>query len=118
MAYKDLEKQKEYQRKWQQARNLAVKLAVVKMMGGECVRCGIKDFRVLQIDHIRPILRKNGGSSATNMTRLIHRGIVPLNEVQLLCANCHSVKTYEEDRPNFGTMFVDKYNFKPKVHKV
>ena len=30
-------------------------------------------------------------------------GKIPINEVQLLCANCHAIKTYEEDRMQFSS---------------
>lgn len=65
-------------------------------MGGRCIRCGADDPRVLQIDHIwgggRIEKRKIGDSA-------IHRKILAgdTEPYQLLCANCHCIKTWHPD---------------------
>lgn len=77
-------------------------------LGGKCVRCGISDWRVLQIDHI------NGGGIKDFKTR--HRDdelreIVdaPLDVIsqkyQLLCANCNWIKKYEKNENPHQTSF-------------
>jgi hypothetical protein len=65
-------------------------------LGGACVRCGIDDLRVLHIDHIhgggRVEKRKIGDSA-------IHRKILAGDTApyQILCANCHNIKTWHAD---------------------
>ncbi len=69
----------------------------IEILGGKCTTCGITDRRVLQIDH------KNGGGSydrtkggiGTDMlVGRIVRGKRSIDDLQLLCANCHVIKTY------------------------
>lgn len=73
----------------QQKRNSAI-----DVLGGKCVRCGIDDRRVLQIDHI------NGGGKKEER-KIGNGGIVKkiLTEgtagYQLLCANCNWIKRWE-----------------------
>ncbi len=101
MPYKDEEKQKLYQRNrcrkiYQQRKEL-----VLKLLGGHCVKCLTDDFRVLEIDHIEPILRDTSNrKSGSNLYELIFRERLPIKDVQLLCANCHRIKTFE-DRVKF-----------------
>ena len=58
MPYKDPLKQREYEIIWHRNKRLAVKIAVVKLLGNKCAICGYNDnIRALQIDHIEPILR-------------------------------------------------------------
>ena len=103
MAYKDKEKQKEFQRIWKRQLNLSNKLEAVRILGGKCSNdnCTVTDFRCLHIDHILPIKRKTGGGAGIVNSNLVVRGILTKKEVQLLCANHHAIKTYEQDRPLF-----------------
>lgn len=102
MPYKDREKQKAYQRKWANAKGLEMRLKAIEILGGCCQACGETDFRVLQIDHIVPLRRQiynlNGRSSIFDVVN----GKIDLSTLQLLCANHHAIKTYDEDRPLFG----------------
>lgn len=97
MPYKDPEKQ----RKWQALRKRRVnkedRIKVLDLLGNKCIDCGITDLRVLEVDHIEPILRgKNSGMSGSNHLKDIRLGKVKLDNLQLLCANCHRIKTYNE----------------------
>ena len=76
----------------------------IRKLGGCCLHCGIKDLRVLEIDHItgdgdleRPNGRGNAGTFQRKQIQLILK--TPLSELadryQILCANCHRIKTYE-----------------------
>lgn len=64
-------------------------------LGGVCVQCGYNNPLALEIDHI------DGGGSAERKGKnylqyyraIIKRG---LEGLQLLCANCHTVKTREQ----------------------
>jgi hypothetical protein len=68
---------------------------VLEKLGGTCVRCGFSDPRALQVDHI------HGGGGVER--RILGNGAL-LRKVladtkglyQLLCANCNSIKRYEE----------------------
>lgn len=70
------------------------RLKAIGVLGGRCAGCGNEDLRVLQIDHV-------GGGG--NQDRKINRSRVTiLNRVisgevgyQLLCANCHCIKTFD-----------------------
>lgn len=65
----------------------------VDTLGGQCVVCGIEDVRCLEIDHI-----DGGGSEerARLSKNAIHKRIIDgAPGYQLLCANHHSIKTYE-----------------------
>lgn len=104
MAYKDKEKQKAFQRQWKRKLNLSNKLKAIEILGGKCSvsDCQITDFRCLEFDHIKPELRKPGISSATRTAAQIVNGTLTKDIVQLLCANHHAIKTYQEDRKLFG----------------
>lgn len=72
----------------------------IRLLGGECANCGNSDYRVLQIDHIEIIKRKKKESTTHFLSRIV-RGLEDLTNLQLLCANCHMLKTYE-DRIKFS----------------
>lgn len=102
MPYKDKDKQKEYQRLRQQRRRLFYRKEVFRILGKECSSCGISDERVLQLDHIKPILRKpeeRDGSGSWTWQQLA-LGKITSDNLQVLCANCHMIKTIE-DRKKF-----------------
>lgn len=70
--------------------------AAIAKLGGHCVRCGIGDVRVLELDHI------NGGGHSERLYTdrvsfyaAVARG--DRTDIQLLCANCHRIKTYFPD---------------------
>ena len=72
--------------------------AVLEALGGECVKCGYKDERALQIDHI------NGGGGKERSDRkfsgvfnlhVLRSFISKENKYQLLCANCNWIKRSE-----------------------
>lgn len=97
MPYRDPEKIKSYQRLWKRKERFRHKEKAVELLGGKCLKCGYSDhLAALQIDHINPKKRKTPGDP-NQATKLI-RGHIKLEDVQLLCANCHAIKTYDEDR--------------------
>jgi 5-methylcytosine-specific restriction endonuclease McrA len=62
------------------------------LLGNECCKCGFNDKRALQIDHIEPILSKiRSGSQYKRMIEEIKQ--TDIHNYQLLCANCHAIKT-------------------------
>jgi hypothetical protein len=77
-----------------------IRREVINAYGGACAQCGVADIRCLQLDHV------NGGGSAhrnevmgTKNTagigfyaKMRQQGYPP--GLQVLCANCHMIKTY------------------------
>jgi hypothetical protein len=62
-----------------------------------CINCGIRDIRVLEFDHVYPETKK------FNVSRMVssqHHSIASIKKeiekCQVLCANCHRIKTHEE----------------------
>jgi 5-methylcytosine-specific restriction endonuclease McrA len=85
---------------WQRRRE--VKYEALMMLGGKCTGferpCGITDIDVLEIDHVIPVNGKRTDARGTSFHRKIRAGKVPLDNLQILCANCHSRKTIAERR--------------------
>jgi 5-methylcytosine-specific restriction endonuclease McrA len=71
-----------------------LRLQAIQCLGGVCARCQFVDIRCLQIDHITPLGKPNGRNSVRLYLDVI-KGHT--ENLQLLCANCHMIKTYEED---------------------
>ncbi len=81
-----------------------VRQEVLVFLGNKCVKCGIADFRVLQIDHIngngykeRKQFGKGGQASIKYYRHIID---VQGQNYQLLCANCNWIKRYEQGEQN------------------
>ncbi len=103
MPNKDLEKRRTYQRIWQRNKDAENRKNSLTILGGKCVLCGNSDYRVLQIDHIKPIRRSKTNPFAreggTRIRQMIANGTRSKDNLQILCANCHQIKTFsEEDR--------------------
>ena len=60
-----------------------------------CASCGIKDWRVLDYDHIDPSTKEFtiGRAPGGGVSR--PRLVAEIAKCQVLCANCHRIKTYE-----------------------
>ncbi len=83
--------------KWQSRMNSRAEIHAI--FGSKCVRCGDDRWQVLEIDHVY------GGGSADRIAGLIDNNYsrhmieyVRANQghFQLLCANCHRIKTWED----------------------
>ena len=85
-------------RQQHQAYQLELKLATFNAYGGcKCARCGFADHRGLNLDHIA-----GGGTidRITSPSRTIYLKLKRLNYppgFQVLCANCNSIKKYENN---------------------
>ena len=86
---------KRFSQTWQY--RLEVKKKAVDKLGGRCVDCGIDELDVLEIDHIVPCGSRREGSG-TMFYRQIMNGKVQLENLQILCGNCHNRKTAKERR--------------------
>ncbi len=65
-------------------------------LGGQCKKCGIKDLRVLQFDHKKSVKETKERRLSKNKSffnKIINKKII---NIQLLCANCHQIKTWRE----------------------
>jgi len=71
-----------------------VKKRLVEMFGGKCSRCPVSDFRVLDFDHINP-KTKRFNLCIGSMHRPWAELVTEARKCQLLCANCHRIKTIE-----------------------
>ena len=77
---------------------------VLKRLGGQCARCGIKDSRVLQVDHINGNgYRECRRIGASQLYRhALAQGGNAYVEYQLLCANCNWKKRIARHEINEG----------------
>lgn len=80
------------------AKRRALRKKVIDVLGGRCVKCGVDDIRVLQIDHIN-----GGGAKETRghspkwfYKKVIKSVIKGEKRYQLLCANCNCIKKWEK----------------------
>jgi hypothetical protein len=63
-----------------------------KKIHGQCIDCGIKDWRVLQFDHL--------SNKKYNISDLVGTGMgletikTEIKKCKMRCANCHQIKTH------------------------
>jgi hypothetical protein len=71
---------------------------IMFLLGGKCVRCGITDYRVLQIDHVHNNGKEERKSNSDRKLLKIILNKIKNGSVdyQLLCANDHVIKTIYE----------------------
>lgn len=73
------------------------RLLVLDLLGNKCVKCGFKDIRALQVDHIKGgglKETKNDPNYRANLLKHLQAGNT---KFQLLCANCNFIKRYENN---------------------
>jgi 5-methylcytosine-specific restriction endonuclease McrA len=81
-------------------REVRSRVTVLLNLGGCCAACGTTNLRLLQIDH-----RDGGGHQERIKDGLFGKGLVrailsgarATDDLQLLCANCHQLKTYSSE---------------------
>ena len=70
---------------------------IIEKLGGCCVSCGLKDVRVLQIDHVngggQKEMRRGLGAGMSYYYRVLRD---ETGKFQLLCANYNWIKRHEE----------------------
>ena len=77
-------------------RGRVLRAQAIERLGGRCVHCGLRDERVLQFDHIVPLART--GERRERVSRIVKEVLTDPRaglRYQLLCANCHCIKTYQ-----------------------
>jgi hypothetical protein len=76
------------------------RIDAINALGGRCIECGIKDWQVLEFDHIVPMhteqgtIKVNGQHNTNEINRMVKDGLDPKVKFQLLCCNDHRKKTY------------------------
>lgn len=84
------------------------RIKALQMLGMQCVHCGITDHRVLQIDHIKPLLRKQSGKNYKDTAQQVLQSAAMCQDIdeiyQLLCANCHQIKTYHDNKEHLQSI--------------
>lgn len=72
------------------------KAKVIQLLGGKCVRCGVDDYRVLQVNH------RQGRGREERAPQSLYRDIVmgrrTTDDLELRCANCNILYEYEHGR--------------------
>lgn len=105
--HRDPAKHREVQRRYRE-RTLDIASANAKRrmraaanaaLGNVCCRCGFSDWRALEIDHVNNdgYLERVNGKRKTRwqmLKEIVQHG--GQDRYQLLCANCHQIKSYEE----------------------
>ena len=109
---KHLEQYRKWQKDWYQRHGKKhakesrrkIRIELINLLGGKCVRCGFDDYRALQIDHVHGNGAKDRAKYRT--TYSYHKAI--LNKIkagskdyQLLCANCNWIKRFEKKEHNW-----------------
>ena len=72
---------------------------IIKLLGGACLKCGYDEHHAaLHVDHVEPLLRKGGVNDGISEFQLLvnHLKKHGTKGLQLLCARCHAIKSYEE----------------------
>ena len=83
------------------------KLAILQDLGGKCVQCGNDDIRVLDIDHIDSTKKKRPKTTYTWSYR-IKEWQANMENLRLLCANCHRIRTWEQMNYGMGKPVVKR----------
>lgn len=110
MVYKDKEKYRLYhneyskkwltdnadhRRTWRREWVREIRKKAIQALGGTCILCGYSDVRALEIDHIIPLHQSKGRTNQVSLFLSVVRG--ETENLQLLCSNCHAIKTYNEN---------------------
>ena len=91
---RNIQKVQQYRQQYSRDKREKIRKASLDLLGGKCCQCGITDIRVLEIDHIfndGKIDRKETKDIQARLEKIIRHP----ERYQILCANCHSIKTYE-----------------------
>lgn len=78
------------------ARRLANRLHTIYSLGGRCVGCGEKDWRVLQVNHLRG--KRGLKDVGDRLAGDIVKGRRDLADFDLRCANCNILYEHEKGR--------------------
>ena len=86
-------------RRYEKTRLWLNRMQAIELLGGVCRLCGYKaHLDALQFDHIKPIGRAHRRSKGSWLAKSWDKVANELRSCQLLCANCHAIKSREEAR--------------------
>lgn len=91
----DPDRIRKYQRDSRRKRHAEERERALEKLGRECQACGFDDLRALQFDHVNG----GGGKERSMLDRIkMFKAVADgtRTDIQLLCANCHAIKTYED----------------------
>lgn len=87
---------------WSRACKQKNRTELLEIFGSVCERCGFDDPRALQVDHINGKGKEDRKTSSTRGRKFINKVLANRDEYQLLCANCHCIKTIESGEHPLG----------------
>lgn len=94
-----------------------VRMATLVKLGGKCCKCGIDDYRVLEINHINGEGRVLAGKSKGSRAYLQHLKVLAdeINaDLEVCCANCNILHEYERgnrtERKDLWSLLMLKLN--------
>lgn len=96
MAYKNKEDYKKYQKEWRNKDRIKRKEKIKERLGNECILCGNKEN--LEFDHIDHPLKYQQRGVANNWWYSNIKIEETIENIQLLCMNCHKEKSAAERR--------------------
>lgn len=106
--YSNKDKYRRYEREHQdkilvyrRARREKMRIDAIQVLGGGCYKCGLDDHRALEIHHIE---RKGKDSKRERSGPTMWKKIVDgnVNGYELLCASCHKIEHYDENKEGWG----------------
>lgn len=84
---------RKYDRERERERAYRIRQRILKLGGNKCVRCGMDDWRTLQVDHVAGGGCREARVKDLGVTLIAHMFV--LGKLQVLCANCNWIKRYE-----------------------
>jgi predicted HNH restriction endonuclease len=69
------------------------RLEIIAALGGKCVTCGFSDARALDINHMDR--RRKLRMKSYPLQRRVSDWRKNMAHLEVLCANCHRIHTYE-----------------------
>ena len=99
MKFNAKESYLKYSRDYQRLLRKKTRKEALEKLGNKCIRCGIIDWLVLQIDHVNGGGTKEGKKFKNRFMfhKKIARGEIETSCYQILCANCNWIKRYENN---------------------
>jgi hypothetical protein len=89
----------DYLPKWRERKRIEAFEIIAGKGNVKCRQCGFSDIRALQINHINydgaAERRKTGILGGYALSNMIVRGKRKKDDLEILCANCHSIVTME-----------------------
>lgn len=72
------------------------KIELIKSLGGKCSHCGNDDLRVLDINHIDRSQKHTYKTGNYNWAHRLKDWEKNKENIEILCANCHRIHTWEQ----------------------